>query len=325
MRRRTFIAGLGSAAAWPLAARAQPAERVRRVGVLMPFDENPAIEAAFRQDLGEQGYIEGRNVQILFRYAQNRYDRLPALAEELVRLRVAVIVAAGVAGAALAAKAATATIPIVFAVPNDPVKLGLVASLNRPGGNVTGVTIRATELNAKRLELLHNIAPAATSVGFLMNPTAADFEAQVREAELAAHVLGVRLTILNASSPEEIEAAFASLASRGIGAVMYGGDPFFVIQAGQLISLAARNAVPAIYLTPGEVEAGGLMSLGASIPDAVRIASTYVGRILNGENPTDLPVQQSTRIKTVLNLKVAKALGLEVPRLMLLYADEVIQ
>jgi len=324
MRRRDFISGLG-AAAWPLTTLAQQ-PTLRVVGFLIGTTEqvDPAIVAALRQGLGERGYIEGRNVQILFRFAQNRYDRLPALAEELVRRRVAVIVTGG-AGAALAAKAATATIPIVFAVPNDPVKLGLVASLNRPGGNVTGVTFLATELNAKRLELLHNIAPAATSVGFLMNPTAADFEAQVREAELAAHVLGVRLTILNASSPEEIEAAFASLASRGIGAIMYGGDPLFVIQAGQLISLAARNAVPAIYLTPGEVEAGGLMSLGASIPDAVRIACTYVGRILDGENPTDLPVQQSTRIKTVLNLKVAKALGLEVPRLILLRADEVIE
>jgi putative ABC transport system substrate-binding protein len=325
MRRREFIAGLGSAAAWPAAARAQP-RNVPVIGYLDAGSESARapFTAAFRQGLGEQGYTEGRNVEIQYRWAGSRYDRLPALAADLVRERVAVIHAQSTP-AALAAKSATATIPIVFSLGTDPVSLGLVASLNRPGGNVTGVTFLAQDLTAKRLALLHEIVPTVTSIGLLANPSGPQTEAEVREAQSAAHILGVRLTILNATTPTEIDAAFAILIGQRIAALLVGVDTLFVEQRDQLARLVARYPVPAIYPFRDYVDAGGLISYGPSWLDAWHVAGIYVGRVLNGDKPGDLPVQQSTRIETVLNLKTAKSLGIEVPTPTLLRADEVIE
>jgi putative tryptophan/tyrosine transport system substrate-binding protein len=323
--RRRIMAMLGGAmAAWPLAARAQqPA--MPAIGYLDQSDNNPFI-AALRQGLGEQGYVDGRNVEILYRSADAQYDRLPALAADLVGRRVAVIVSRG-GTASQAATAATSTIPIVFVTGGDPVELSLVVSLNRPGGNTTGASFLTSELTAKRLELLHEIVPAATLIGFLVNPTNAVDEADRREAEIAARILGVRLVIANASTAGEIEAAFAILVEERIGALLIAGDPLFT-KGHQVVALAARHAVPAIYETRGNVEAGGLMSYGAratDISDLHRLTGTYTGRILKGEKPANLPVQRSTRTEMVLNLKTAKTLGIEVPTSILLRADEVIE
>jgi putative tryptophan/tyrosine transport system substrate-binding protein len=326
MRRREFIAALGSAAAWPLAARAQKLT-LPVIGYLSG-GTSTSIEpvAAFRQGLGEQGYVEGGNVEILYQYAELHYDRLSALAAELVRRQVAVIVATSPgAASALAAKSATATIPIVFAIGIDPVMLGLVASLSRPGANITGATFLTTDLTAKRLELLHEIVPSAKLIGFLVNPAAPQTKSQREEAEGAARVLGVPFVILNASSPNEIDAAFATIAEHRIEALAIGADALFAVQSNQLAALAARHGVPAIYPYPEVAEAGGLISYGASIPTTFRLAGTYVGRILKGEKPADLPVQRSSHLDLVLNLKTAKALGLEVPPNLLAIADEVIE
>ena len=327
MRRREFIAGLGGAAALPLVARAQqPSLPV--IGFLSGLSQTSfrRLDPIIRQGLNEQGYVEGRNVEILHRWAEGRYDQLPALAADLVRRRVAVIVAAGAGTpSALAAKSATATIPIVFVVGGDPVELGLVGSLNRPGGNLTGVTILANELVGKRLELLHEIVPAATSIGFLVDPNNSGVKAEMRDAEIAARTLGLRLVVLNASSPSEIETAFTSIEAPQIGALLTTGAALFGVQGAQLAALAARHAVPAIYHARPTVEAGGLMSYGAIPNDTVRQAFVYAGRILKGEKPGDLPVQQSTGFEMVLNLKTAKALGLEVPTATLLRADKVIE
>jgi putative tryptophan/tyrosine transport system substrate-binding protein len=323
MRRREFIAGLGSAAAWPAVARAQQAA-MPVIGFLIAqsaFDNNNIVP--FFQGLKETGYVEGQNVAVEYRYAENQLDRFPALAADLVRRRVAVIVGGGVA--ALAAKAATTTIPIIFATGGDPVALGLVASLNRPGGNVTGATNRQTQLVAKRLQLLHEIVPAVTSIGFLVHPTpSSDIPTKIKEAETAARILGVRLTVLNASTPTDIEAAFATVVGQRIGALIVDPDAFITPES-QVVALATRHAVPAIYGLPEFVEAGGLMSYGAGYFDALRLAGTYVGRILKGEKPADLPVQQITKIELVINLKTAKALGLTIPETLLATADEVIQ
>jgi putative ABC transport system substrate-binding protein len=281
--------------------------------------------AAFRQGLSEQGYTEGRNVEILFQWADGQYDRLSTMAEDLVRRQVAVIATPGNTASALAAKAATATIPIVFATGGDPVGLGLAASLNRPGGNLTGVSFLTTELTTKHLELLHEIVPAVKSMGFLVNPTGPQSVADIKEAQDAARVLGVHLMVLNASTPSEIEAAFAILAGQRPSAVVVHGDIFFFDQRVQIITLAARFAVPAIYVVREFAYAGGLVSYGASVSAAFRLVGTYVGRILNGDKPADLPVQQSTRIEMVLNLKTARALGIEVPILTLVRTDEVIE
>jgi len=326
MRRREFIAGLGGAAAWPLAAGAQ--QLTLPVIGYLSGGTSTSIEpvAAFRQGLGEQGYVEGGNVEILYQYAELHYDRLPALAAELVRRQVAVIVATNPgAASALAAKSATATIPIVFAIGIDPVKLGLVASLSRPGANITGATFLTTDLTAKRLELLHEIVPSAKPIGFLVNPTGPQTKSQREEAEGAARILGVPFVILNASSPSEINAAFATIAEQRIEALLIGADGLFAFQSNQLVALAARLGVPAIYPYREAAEAGGLMSYGASGPTTFRLVGTYVGRILKGEKPADLPVQQSSRLDLVLNLKTAKVLGVEVPTSMLLRADEVIE
>ncbi len=325
MRRREFIAGLGGAAAWPLGARAQqPAMPV--VGFLSGGTESgrsPRV-AAFRQGLGEVGYVEGRNVGILFRWAEYRYGRLPALVADLVDRRVAVIVTTASAGAALTAKAATTTIPIVFELGVDPVALGLVASLNRPGGNVTGAHFLAEPLNAKRLEVLHEAVPTAATIAYLVNPNSAGDGRRTR-VEAAASILGVRLLILNATDPGEIEAAFANLVQQRIGALLANSDPLFNGQRDQIAALAARHAVPAISHVREFAESGGLMSYGADTSEPYRLAGNYAGRILKGERPADLPVQQSTKIELVINLKTAKALGLTFPLTLLGRADEVIE
>ena len=324
--RRAFITLLTSAAAWPLAARAQqPAMPV--IGFLSS-GTNPSsgrIADAFGQGLSEQGYVEGRNVEIIYRSAQQTEGFL-ALAADLVRRRVALIVIPDPGtGAALAAKSATGSIPIVFGIGSDPVEAGLVANLNRPGGNLTGVYFLNQQLTAKHLELLHNIAPNVTTVGFLVNPTTPAGKTQNREAETAARSLGLNLTILNATTSNEIEAAFATVVERQIGALAIDADSLFFLQRDQLAALAARHAVPAIYPAREYVEAGGLMSYGARLSDTLRVVGSYAGRILKGANPADLPVQQSTRIEMALNLRTAKALGLTVPPTLRALADEVLE
>jgi putative tryptophan/tyrosine transport system substrate-binding protein len=325
MRRREFITLLGSATAWPLTARAQqPAIPV--VGYLSPgtlVSANP-FRAAFLDGLMETGYVEGRNVAIEYLWAEGQYDRLLSLAGELVRRQVSVIVTAGATPTALAAKAATETIPIVFVLGSDPVQFGLVKSLARPGGNVTGVTVLDVDLIAKAFEMLHELVPAATTIGVLVNPNNLTVEAQKRGSQIAAHNLGVHLLVLNASSQSEIDAAFTTLVEQRVGALLVTGEPFFNGAArDQLITLAALHAVPTVYqnLTAPD----GLMSYGTSLADAYRLSGVYTGRILRGEKPGDLPVQQSTRVELAINLKTAKALGLTVPTSILVRADKVIE
>jgi putative tryptophan/tyrosine transport system substrate-binding protein len=329
LRRRDFIAGLG-AVAWPLPARAQQrplpvigwldfgyATNLPGADIGFAANLSAADIDAFRQAIGEHGYFEGRNVEILYRFAEGQFQRWPELAADLVRRRVAVIVAGGTS-AALAAKKATATIPIVFWIGSDPVQAGLVASLNRPGGNATGTTYLQTELAAKRLELLREMAPAAKSIGYLHYN-----ELSITVLETAARTLGLRLVTANATTASEVEGAFAMLVGEGVGAIIVSGNLSY--WANQIIALAAHYALPAMYDFREMVEAGGLISYEGDLRDAIRGASTYVGRILKGEKPADLPVQQSTRVKMVLNLKTAKALGIEVPRKVLVLADQVIE
>jgi putative tryptophan/tyrosine transport system substrate-binding protein len=327
MRRREFIAGLGSAAAWPVVARAQqpamPAIGYLSSASLMMTRD---LVAAFRRGLGEAGYIEGANVRIEYRWAEDHYDRLPELAADLVRHQVAVIVVPGSTPGALVLKKATQTIPIVFLIGTDPVRTGLVASLNRPGGNLTGFRMLDTELAAKRLELLHEVVPAARTVALLVNQTnAAAAEAETKDMRTGAEVLGIRLLVLNASSSYEIEADFTTLAKDRADALVVPGETYFTTQRALLVTLAARHAVPAIFQYREFVEAGGLMSYGPDNLDAYRQLGVYTGRILKGEKPTDLPVQQTTKIELVINLKTAKALGLTIPETLLATADEVIQ
>ena len=328
MRRREFIAALGGAAAWPLAARAQQ-RAVPVIGCLNGGTEGAfgPQTAAFRRGLGEQGYVDGRNVQTLYRWAETHYERLPELAADLVRRGAAVIVAStdGTVSA-LAARSATRTISIVFVTGGDPVERDLVASLNRPGGNLTGVYFLTGTLAGKRFELLHEIAPAATSIGVFVNPTLPTIanEGTIKDSEAAARALGVSVVFQDASTPSEIEAAFAVLVRQGIGGVI-AQEALYFEQRDQLVRLAAHHAVPAMYAWREAVDAGGLMSYGTSLSDAFRLAGTYAGRILKGDKPADLPVQQSTRIEMVLNLRTAKALGIEVPTATLLRATEVIE
>ena len=327
MRRREFVTLVGGVVAgWPLAAWAQqPAVPV--IGFLGSGTNASSgrIADAFSQGLSEQGYVEGQNVEIIYRSA-DRTEGFPALAADLVRRRVALIVIPDPGtGAALAAKLATGSIPIVFGIGSDPVEAGLVASLNRPGGNLTGVYFLNQQLTAKHLELLHKITPNVTTVGFLVNPTAPAVKVQNREAETAARSLGLNLTILNATTPNEIEAAFATVVDRQIGALAIDADSLFFVQRDLLAALAARHTVPAIYSAREYVEAGGLMSYGARLSDTLRVVGNYAGRILKGTKPADLPVIQSTKFEFVINLKTAKALGLVVPPNLLATADEVIE
>jgi ABC-type uncharacterized transport system substrate-binding protein len=327
MRRRAFITLLGgAAAAWPMAARAQqPGMPV--IGFLYSLSPEPIADRlrGFRQGLKEAGYVEGENVGVAYRFAENRVDQLPELATDLVRRQVAVI-AAGNTLSASAARAATSTIPIVFSVNEDPVRLGLVASLARPGGNLTGINFLGTELAAKRLELLHELVPAAIRVAVLVNPAnAANTETTLRDVETAARAKGLQIQVLKASNSREINATFATLVRARPDALFVAGDGFFTNRRVQLISLASRHAIPAAYGSREIAEAGGLMSYGSNIADAWRQVGVYCGSILKGAKTVDLPVVQASRFELVINAETARMLGLEVPPTLLARADEVIE
>jgi putative tryptophan/tyrosine transport system substrate-binding protein len=327
MRRREFIAVLGcSAVAWPLAARAQqPSMPV--VGFISSRspDESASAVVAFRQGLAEAGYVEGQNVEITFRWAEGHYDRLPMMAADLARRRVTAILATGGNPPVFAVKAATATIPIVFIIGSDPVEVGFVASLNRPGGNITGVSLFTSVLVAKRLELLRELVPAATIIAFLVNPDNSNAQPDTAVMQAAAARLGQKLIVLSAHTDQDIDLAFASLGQQQATALVVNTDAFFLTRRNQLASLEARYAIPTIHDLREYTAAGGLVSYGTNLADAYRQGGTYVGRILKGEKPHSLPVMQPTKFDLVINLKTAKALGLEILPTLLARADEVIE
>jgi len=324
VRRRVFISLLGGAAAWPLAARGQQGLPV--IGFLDPTSPDAEVERlrAFRQGLKDAGFVEGENVEVVYRFAENQSDRLPALAAELVRRRVAVIATRSMG--AYAAKAATSKIPIVFMLSEDPVRLGLVASLARPGGNLTGVNFLSTELTAKRLELLRELVPGAARVAVLVNPANAMRAAvTVRDLQTAGGAMGLQIQVLNASSSQEINAAFATFVRELTDAVFVGTDAFFTSRRVQLVNLASRHAVPATYAGRQYPEIGGLMSYGSDTTEAFRQVGVYVGRVLKGAKPADLPVVQASKFELVINAETARMLGVTVPPSLLSIADEVIE
>jgi putative ABC transport system substrate-binding protein len=325
MKRRTFIAGVGSAAVWPVVARAQQAA-IPVIGYLgsqsAELDKN--VTVPFLQGLKETGYVDGQNVAVEYRYAENQLDRLPAFAADLVRRRVAVLVAAGTP-AALAAKPTTTTIPIVFSAGGDPVALGLVASLNRPGANVTGISVLSAEPASKQLQLLRELIPGAAPFGALMDPAFPATQSTIGDLQAAARILGLQLIFVNARTDSDFEPAFATLSQQRVGAVLVGVSNVYSRRTQQLAALAARHALPAMYSYREYVLAGGLMSYGSSLGYSYHQVGIYTGRILKGEKPADMPVEQAVKIELTINLKTAKTLGLTIPETLLATADEVIQ
>jgi putative tryptophan/tyrosine transport system substrate-binding protein len=327
MDRRQFIGLVGGAAAWPLAARAQQPSVpvVGFLGTTTP-ESSPRSLEAFRRGLSETGFVDGQSVKIEYRWAENRYAQLPALAADLVNRKVDVIVANGGSVSALAAKTATATIPIVFAsVGADPIKVGLVPNLNRPGGNVTGNTISSNELSAKKLEILHGLVPATAAIALLVNPDGPTANSVVQETQEAAHALGRRLSVLRASNEREIDTAWAGVVEQSTGGVVVAPDGFFSARSGQLAALASRDRIPVIGETSNFAYAGCLVSYGADSVEAHRLAGIYVGRILKGAKPGDLPVLQPTKFYLLVNLKTAKAFGITIPDALLIQATELIE
>jgi putative ABC transport system substrate-binding protein len=324
MNRREFIALVGAAASWPLAARTQT---MPVIGFLHSGLRDAFVRplAAFHQGLGDAGFVEGRNVTVEYRWAENRYDQLPAMAADLVSRGVSVIATPGSTPAALAAKAASSDIPLAFLIGNDPVKLGLVASFNAPGGKVTGVSFLINALEAKKLEVLHKLVPTASTIGVLLNPKNPLVDTQLKDVQEAARALGLKVVALNIGSDAEIDAAFAMMADQHAGASLVTADPALTSWRDRMIALAARNAIPTVYHLREFTDAGGLISYGTSLSDGYRQVSLCVGRILKGAKPADLPVQQPTKFELVINLKTAKALGLEIPSNLLATADEVIE
>jgi ABC-type uncharacterized transport system substrate-binding protein len=328
MRRREFIALLGGAVAWPVAAHAEQRPAMPVIGYLSARTPGDSVEvlAEFRRGLAETGFVEGQNIGIEYRWLEGRYNLLPEMIGDLVRRQVAVIAIPNTTSSVLAAKAATQKIPIVFNIGSDPVAVGLVETLSHPGKNVTGIAMLQTAVTAKRLELLRELVPAARSIAFLVNPGNPGFaNAETKEVQEAARVLGVDLLILNAGDPSEIDAAFTTIVQQQAGALLVGGDVFYISRTGQLVTLAARHGVPTIYAYLEQGAAGGLMCYGAGLASTQRSIGIYTGRILKGEKPADLPVQQVTKLQLVINMKTAKALGLTVPETLLARADEVIE